>query len=434
MVAENGLSERELEILKLVATGASNKEIALKLFISPNTVKVHLRNIFSKIEVVSRTEATLYALKIGLIGSETAAEPQTNIEIAEAVPLPWYRREWSGWMWIAGLFLAVLAVFWFGGGANLIFPQANNPLDPGSSTLVRWVDLAEMPEERSQMAVERYEGVIFIIGGTNGSSLSSTVLAYDVYNNTWSSKSEKPTKVTGVKARLIGEKIYVPGGEHSDGSLSDRLEVYDPRNDSWQEAAQLPVAVSGYALAAFEGKLYLFGGWDGRNFLEQVFIYDPVEDTWRESKPMPEAVGWAAAVALGSKIYLIGGTDGEQVFDDLRVYFPNRETDNEPAWEERSAMPSGRADLAAVALGDNIFIAGGLDGEDDAAQEVLRYNEANDTWEQVDSAPMKFGNNVGLGAFNTRIHLFGGEADGMATDMHLAYQAIYTVVLPAVSR
>ena len=61
------LSERELEILKLVASGASNKEIAAKLLIAEGTVKNHVTNILGKLEVRDRTQAALKARDLGLI-------------------------------------------------------------------------------------------------------------------------------------------------------------------------------------------------------------------------------------------------------------------------------------------------------------------------------------------------------------------------------
>lgn len=62
-----GLSEREMEFLKLMTRGLSNKEMADNLCISIRTVQGHLRQIFKKLGVSSRTEAVVYALKEGLV-------------------------------------------------------------------------------------------------------------------------------------------------------------------------------------------------------------------------------------------------------------------------------------------------------------------------------------------------------------------------------
>ena len=61
------LTSRDLGILKLAARGMSNKDIALKLDLSPRTVKVYLANIFSKLRVGSRTEAVITGLRAGFL-------------------------------------------------------------------------------------------------------------------------------------------------------------------------------------------------------------------------------------------------------------------------------------------------------------------------------------------------------------------------------
>jgi non-specific serine/threonine protein kinase len=62
----NGLTEREVEILRLVSAGLTNKQIAAQLFLSPRTVNTHLVSIFGKIDVTSRAAATRFALDNGL--------------------------------------------------------------------------------------------------------------------------------------------------------------------------------------------------------------------------------------------------------------------------------------------------------------------------------------------------------------------------------
>ena len=57
------LTDRELQVLKLVARGMANKEIAVELFISENTVKNHVRNILEKLQLHSRMEAVVYAVR-----------------------------------------------------------------------------------------------------------------------------------------------------------------------------------------------------------------------------------------------------------------------------------------------------------------------------------------------------------------------------------
>jgi DNA-binding CsgD family transcriptional regulator len=65
--ASLGITEREFEVLELLAAGRSNKEIAQGLAVSPNTVKTHIARLFGKLQAARRTEAILKARELGLI-------------------------------------------------------------------------------------------------------------------------------------------------------------------------------------------------------------------------------------------------------------------------------------------------------------------------------------------------------------------------------
>ena len=67
----NELTEREVDVLRLVARGDSNMQISAQLYISVNTVKTHIKNILSKLQLENRTQVAAFAAKTGLVGPET---------------------------------------------------------------------------------------------------------------------------------------------------------------------------------------------------------------------------------------------------------------------------------------------------------------------------------------------------------------------------
>jgi NarL family two-component system response regulator LiaR len=74
---KENLTDREIEVLRLAATGMSNKEIAEKLSVTVRTVKAHISNVFAKMDVASRTEAILKAMREGWLELDKAP---TNVD------------------------------------------------------------------------------------------------------------------------------------------------------------------------------------------------------------------------------------------------------------------------------------------------------------------------------------------------------------------
>ncbi len=429
MSASSPLSEREREILRLVTTGLANKEIASALSISPNTVKVHLRNIFEKIGAASRTEAAMYAVREGLV----EGLPSTPLAEAAVLPVAQARPWWkSAWVWLSVAF--ALTIFAGAGVREWLLPRpeptatlpsATVSPAPSATPASRWQVRASMLTARSALAAAVYENQIYAIGGETDDGVTGALERYDPRSDTWTALAPKPLAVDEIGAAVIGGKIYVPGGRMAEGLPTTVLEIYDPRSDAWSRGPQMPEALSAYALAAFEGKLYLFGGWNGMHYVASVYVFDPDSGVWEARSPLPSPRGFAAAAVAGGGVYVMGGYDGALVMDDNLQYLPERALTGEDPWLARAPMPEPRhQSLALAGAGELVYLLGG--------GTPLEYSPQRDEWKALAAPDVAGWQGMGLIVQGANLYAFGGASDGRALPTTLSYQAVFTIAIPLI--
>ena len=411
------LSEREKEILTLVASGMTNREIAQDLSISPNTVKVHLSNIFEKIGVASRTEATVYAIEHRIVDV-----PGGEAISGQEKPKFWHQPKG---VWVAVVLLIGVILFFV---LSKVYPFASPATTQPTADLSEiWQKLAPLPEPRQGMAVVVYGDGLYVIAGESSTSVSDAVYYYSPESDTWGPITPKPTAVTNVQGVLIGEKIYIPGGSDIRGEPVSTFEIFDPRREIWESGVDLPQAISDYGLAAFEGRLYLFGGWDGVKALDSVWVYDPGTNLWSPATPMGAPRIGTRAIALSDRIVVIGGkTDEGEVQSEAWAYFPSRDSSGESPWEEFTNLPEGRAGFGAASINDSIYIFGGeLSGNGESG---LFIN--GNVWMALPTQEIFAGNNTEVVALNTLLYVVHSSIDNELTELW-AYHAFYfSIYLP----
>jgi DNA-binding CsgD family transcriptional regulator len=369
------LSQREREVLDLVATGMTNRQIAQELVVSVNTIKVHMRNIFAKLGVESRTEATLAAIREGWVSvpteeSETEtvvvepgveqAEPlglESEVELEPPdLPLPWSKR-----LALVGFLLLVVVV------SIVTWPQPmaaeKKIFEPPESEAVgipvgesaKWHALAPMITARSHFALVSAGGKLFAIGGYTRGGITGAVERYDPAVDQWTVlATSKPTRVANIGAAVIGERIYVPGGGTAQEEPTDVVDVYDWAEETWSQAAPLPRPLLAYALAVYKGQIYLFGGGDERGYVNTTYIYDPQANEWRAGRDMSTRRAYAAAATVGERIFVIGGYDGRHEQSTCEVYSPEQDT-----WQDCRPLLLGRGGLGLASVAGRLYAVGG---------------------------------------------------------------------------
>ena len=103
----SALTSREVEILRVLVSGARNREMAAELFLSVHTVEYHLTHILQKLRARNRTEATITAIRLGLYSLQYNARLDSSLDSGE--PAQQVRRpiRLTGWRLVAPLVLAL---------------------------------------------------------------------------------------------------------------------------------------------------------------------------------------------------------------------------------------------------------------------------------------------------------------------------------------
>lgn len=434
MTNESQISEREREILRLVATGATNQQIAIALNISVNTVKVHLRNIFAKIGVESRTEATVYAIRNGIVTvSETN---QTAVDEAEVAKATAQSDELTAVTTPAVSDAAAPIVESTKPLAlNTEPPTTPEPADIAPSTPVKEpvTTTASSPVSPvtkttlAQLLPWLIGGIVVIViavailvinarAGTMPVTAAPTSSPISDAQQRWFLRQplSEPRDHFALTGYDLERRLYVIGGQRN-GVVSAAVDRYDPEIDRWVRLTDKPTAVSYARAVTLRGLIYVPGGEDSNGtVLDRLEIYDPREQRWYSGPPLPAPRSRYALTAWEGQLYLIGGWDGTTVRSDVFVYDPVRER-----WETAPPLPQPRRDAGVAVAAGRLFVIGG-EGEQGPLRDSHRLEPGNDPnrrWVAIAPLPQAIARPAVVGLASTLLIFDSERREGLTYDI-----------------
>lgn len=460
---ENPLSEREMEVARLLSTGASNGEIAHTLIISPHTVKVHLRNIFEKLQVSSRTEASMLLVQRGWLtvpGVEIAPAAETSqVEPADAteseipalppdpeplVATPFVLSNFQRIYFVVALLCALVAFFLpsLRGRATASPSLLSDAGQIGAAvaevqSLSRWQFLTALPEPRSRMALALFEDQLVAIGGeTTGGRLVTAVDAYDMRLNDWRKQVDLPTPLSNSAAAVLSDTIFLAGGNELPAQgeppkVSNQLLKWRKGEAAWSVWCELPNPLAGAALIADSDSLYLIGGWDGMQMHSEIWrlavdVHSKTVANWQLVTKLDVPRAFLGAAIVDAKLYVIGGSDGQRNSSLTKVYDL---TTNQ--WKTLAPLPTPRHGFSLVYDGSALYVMGG--DEINPSPIHQRYDIDSNEWTNIPSPVQGVWRHLSAVSINGRIYVIGGWS-GDYLDVALEYQSSYRLLLPVISK
>ena len=451
--AENPLSEREMEVAEMLATGASNTEIGRGLHISPHTVKVHVRNIFEKLEVNSRTEASMLLLRRGWItvpGMEVVDAPMVDLVRPAPTPLEDLPARIVGWqkLFLLGALLTTLVLLIGPPLLNRVEASEDLLTDSGHTALgqpvlnaqPRWEARTPLPIARSRHALALQNMRLFVIGGESTDVILDDVQIYDLDTNEWMAAANLPLPLANAAVAVVDDMIYVAGGTTAradrsdddglDSRILDQLWRYNTTQDLWTEIGTLPNQLAGAGLVAGVDALYLLGGWNGELMRDEVWripIPDPKEDAlgnWELLTRLDLPRAFFGTVYIDERIYVVGGYDGAQELDQATYYSITADK-----WQPLPPLATARGGLSLAYDGLALYALGG--GWTQPINTHERLDPSTDAWTNFPTPINGEWRQLGGVGDDGVLYLVGGWS-GDYLDAHLQYQSTFRALLPVI--
>lgn len=437
------LSQREIDVLKCVADGSTNKEVASVLSISPYTVKTHLKNIYTKLGTSSRTEAIRVGMEQGVLlipgQSESepvvVARPESVVETAvlpqtdETTPPSSSTTRWRLWLLLGVLLLGVMvATAWVSGWVSLA------PSEELQTFTVKEISptwrVADVPLEPAAFVASSSVGLVsYRIGGMDTSGVLNEVWAVDTLEKTTTAVTSKPTAVSHAAAATLGGEIYVVGGIDESGEATAIVEVFSPSANAWRLIAPLPQPLSGAFAVADLNALYLFGGHNGETAVDNAYRYDPLRNEWEALSAMSSPRAYAAGGLIDGEIYVVGGENATGVLaqcDKLSLATIN--------WSSCPSMEMARSHAKGVVTIGKLFLFGGAGGA--SLGEI--YSPDSQSWELIEAPEplqtLSQWEGAGVTLAEREIYIIGGMMNGRVTDQTYIYTPFSNrIYLPSAS-
>ena len=438
MADEHPISEREREILRLVATGATNQQIAAALNISVNTVKVHLRNIFAKIGVESRTEATVYAIRTGIVAVEETGI--STINDAEASPesgsTETGEAEAKDHTDVASMALSESSTSSPASSTVTLPDSSEQPtvtLLSARNTSATSSPIAK-PITFPLPATSAPRALPWLIGGIALVALTITILVANARPDnppitvTPTSQSvvsdqqrwfmrqslDEPRDDFALTGYDLERRLYVVGGQRN-GVVSAAVDRYDPETDRWVKLIDKPTAVSHARAITLRGLIFVPGGEDSTGVvIDRLEIYDPREQRWYDGPALPAPRSRYALAAWEGQLYLIGGWDGQTIRSEVFVYDPLRER-----WESGPTLPQPRRYAGVAVASGRLYVIGG-EGVDGALRDSAWIEPGNDPrrrWIAAAPLPQAISRPAVVGLSSTLLVFDSERREGLTYDI-----------------